>query len=317
MKTDKIIIALSLGLTGLVNAQEDQTTKADKMGEGTYMSYVITRDGNSYKYAGIHKEKWAFSFKPYENAGKEIVVQEEGRNAESYYPDEEAFPCTYIKGYYHNEPAMRGYDYVQLSDEKRLVFVDEWVYILANWKNKDSYEIEKCFKKGELSGFKLTKKAFGAAKEMENANHKETLQKYLDEAFKKQSELLPAWQANNRAKIDKRQAAKDRYRFTVDSINGKYWSSAEGQRKKAEWAKSPVYIYNDTNADFLMCHGQGVSTFLKPGKKHEFSCSGGGKVYMGKRRQNNTVQLDRTEKLLLDLNGQNCGVTYNASSFLK
>ena len=89
----------------------------------------------------------------------------------------------------------------------------------------------------------------------------------------------------------------------------------EGQKKKAQWAQSPVYIYNDTNVEFLMCHGQGVSTFLKPGEKKEFSCSGGGKVYKGTKRPNNNTQLDKTDQLLLDLNGQNCGKTYNASSF--
>lgn len=316
MKANAILFCASLLIGSVMQAQEDQTAKAVKMGEGPFMSYVINDNGGECTYAGINKEVWTFSFKPYEGDFKEIVVLEEGKKeGDSYYPDEEAFPCTYVWGRLNTEAVMRGWNYIERNTEKRMVILDEWVYILDKWKSKDSYRIEKCFKKGELSGFKLTKKAFGAAKEMEKAKHKEALQKYLDEAFKKQSELLPTWQANNTAKIDKQKAAKDRYRFTIDSVNGKYWSSAEGQKKKAEWAKSPVYIYNDTDTEFLMCHGQGVSTFLKPGEKKEFSCAGGGKVYRGKRRANNNVQLDKTDQLLLDLNGNNCGVTYKASSF--
>jgi len=316
MKTKNYLFYTCLFLGGVLNAQEDQTAKATKMGDGPFMSYVINESGGNYTYAGINKEVWKFTFKPYEVDFKEIEIKEgESTSINNYYPDEEAFPATYVWGRLNTEACMNGWNYIERRSENRLVILDEWVYILEKWKNKDSYVIQKCFKKGQLSGFGLTKKAFGAAKEMEKANHKETLQKYLDEAFKKQSELLPAWQANNKSKIDKRIAAKERYQFTIDSVNGKYWSSAAGQKKKAEWAKSPVYIYNDTNTEFLMCHGQGVSTFLKPGEKKEFSCVGGGKVYRGKRRPNNTTQLDSTGQLLLDLSGNNCGTTYNASAF--
>ncbi|MCC6369609.1 MAG: hypothetical protein IT236_01250 [Bacteroidia bacterium] len=316
MKIKNILFYTALTLSGYLSSQEDQTAKATKMGDGPFMSYVISESGGNYTYAGINKEVCTFSFKPYQGDFKEIVVQEAEKKPNSYYPDEEAFPVTYVWGYYNTEACMRGWDYIERRDENRMVILDEWVYILEKWENKDNYRIQKCFKKGELSGFKLTKKAFGAAKEMEKANHKETLQKYLDEAFKKQSELLPAWKANNQAKIDKQKAAKDRYRFTIDSVNGKYWNSEQGKKKLAEMRKSPVYIYNDTNTEFLMCHGQGVSTLLKPGEKKEFSCAGGGRVYRGKRRPgNNTTQWDSTGQLLLDLNGNNCGMTYNASSF--
>mgnify|MGYP000917416446 CR=1 FL=1 len=318
MRIKKEIVYASLLVGGLLNAQEDQTSKATKMGEGAFMSYVINESGGNYTFAGINKEVWTLGFKAYQTDFKEITINKTDgySKEESYFPDEEAFPATYVKGRLNTETVMRGWDYIELDKERRMVVLDEWIYFLEKWQDKDHYRIQACIKKGEYKGLKLIKMAMGAAKEMEKANHKETLQKYLDEAFKKQSELLPAWQANNKAKTDKRQAAKDRYRFTIDSVNGKYWNSAAGQKKKAEWAKSPVYIYNDTNTEFLMCHGQGVSTLLKPGEKKEFTCAGGGRVYKGKRRAgNNTTQWDSTGQLLLDLNGTNCGVTYNASTF--
>ena len=215
---------------------------------------------------------------------------------------------------------MRGWNYIERNKEKRMVVLDEWVYILEKWENKDNYRIQKCFKKGELSGFKLTKKAFGAAKEMENAKHKETLQKYLDEAFKKQSELLPAWQANNKAKIDKQQAAKDRYRFTIDSVNGKYWTSDEGKRLKAQLdrkaGQAKITLVNDLAIDILLRHGQGVSTRLKPGEKKQFDCSGD-RVRKGKPRANNTIQFDDTDVILIESDGKACGQTVNASTVYK
>ncbi len=322
MKTKNFLIYTCLFFGGLLNAQEDQTTKATKMGEGPFMSYVINESGGNYTYAGINKEVWNFSFKPYEGEFKEIVVKEaEKTSSDSYYPDEEAFPATYVWGRYNTETCMRGWDYIERNNEKRMVVLDEWVYILEKWKNKDSYVIQKCFKKGELSGFKLTKKAFGAAKEMENAKHKETLQKYLDEAFKKQGELLAAWEANNKAKIDKRKAAKDRYRFTIDSVNGKYWSSDEGKRVKARLDKkagqAKVTLVNDLGIDVLLCHGQGVSTRLKPGEKKEFECEEGTTVKKGKPRQNNTSQFDATDVVILNLDGKNCGRVVNASTVYK
>jgi hypothetical protein len=321
MKTKNYLFYTCLFFGGVLNAQEDQTAKATKMGEGQFMSYVINESGGNYTYAGINKEVFTFTFKPYEVDFKEIEIKEaEKTSTENYYPDEEAFPATYVWGRLNTESCMRGWNYIERNKENRMVILDEWVYILEKWENKDNYRIKKCFKKGELSGFKLTKKAFGAAKEMENAKHKETLQKYLDEAFKKQGELLPAWQANNKAKIDKQQAAKDRYRFTIDSVNGKYWSSDEGKRVKANLDKkagqAKITLVNDLAIDLLLRHGQGVSTRLKPGEKKQFDCSGD-RVRKGKPRANTTIQFDDTDVILIESDGKGCGETVKASSVYK
>jgi hypothetical protein len=59
-------------------------------------------------------------------------------------------------------------------------------------------------------------------------------------------------------------------------VNRKYWSSDEGKRVKARLDKkagqAKVTLVNDLGIDVLLCHGQGVSTRLKPGKKREFEC---------------------------------------------
>lgn len=320
MKMKNLLLFASCALLGITNAQEDQTAKANKMGEGKFMSYVISESGGNYTYGGISKEVWTFSFKPFEGDCKEIVVQEADNKTDSYYPDEEAFPMTYVYGRLNTESCMRGWNYIERNSENRLVVLDEWVYILEKWESKDSYRIKKCFKKGEMAGFALTKKAFGAAKEMEKANHKEALQKYLDEAYKKQLELLPAWKEKNQAKIDQRIAAKTRYRFTIDSVNGRYWSTDEGKRVKARLDKKAgqanVTLVNDLGFDLLLCHGSGVSTRLKPGEKKEFTCEEA-TVKKGKLRPNNTMQFDSTDVVILNLDGKNCGRVVNASTVYK
>ena len=322
MKIKNIISYACLSLSVFANAQEDQTTKITKMGEGQFMSYVISESGGNYTYAGINKEVWTLSFKPYQNEFKEVVVAKaDGYSKDqSYYPDEEAFPATYLQGRLNTETVMRGWDYIEMDKERRMVVLDEWIYFLEKWQDKDHYRIQACIKKGEYKGFKLMKAAMGAAKEMEKANHKETLQKYLDEAFKKQSELLPAWLANNKAKTDKRQAAKDRYRFTIDSVNGKYWTSDEGKRVKARLDKkagqAKVTLVNDLAIDLLLCHGSGVSTRLKPGEKKEFDCETT-TVKKGKLRPNNNSQFDATNVVILNLDGKDCGRVVNASTVYK
>ncbi|MDQ3110403.1 MAG: hypothetical protein M3R17_10965 [Bacteroidota bacterium] len=213
---------------------------------------------------------------------------------------------------------MAGYEYIDYSLDKRMVILDEWVYFLENWKSKDSYVINQCLKKGELKGMKLMKSAMGAAGEMEKAKHKETLQKYLDEAFKKQAEqlLLSEWQAKSKAASEKNKLGEVRYQFVVDSINGGYWNSPEGKKKRVEMSQAKVTLVNNTATDLLLCYGQGAYSTLKPGEKMEFSCTSG-KVYRGTPRANNTTQFDQTTNVLLDLNGTGCGNIVNASTVVK
>lgn len=115
------------------------------------------------------------------------------------------------------------------------------------------------------------------------------------------------------------QMEADAMKFTLDSTNimirqgnADYWNSEAGQKKLAQMRQPRIMLTNDTGADFCLCHGQGVSTVLKPGEKKEFGCRDG-KVYLGEKVPNST-NLKQTNKLLLDLNGTNCGAKINAST---
>lgn len=115
------------------------------------------------------------------------------------------------------------------------------------------------------------------------------------------------------------QMEADAMKFTVDSTNimikqgnADYWNSEAGQKKLAQMRQPRIILTNDTGTDFCLCHGQGVSTVLKPGEQKDFGCKDG-KVYLGEKVPNST-NLKQTNKLLLDLNGSNCGAKINAST---
>ncbi len=106
-----------------------------------------------------------------------------------------------------------------------------------------------------------------------------------------------------------------RSNITYKQTNANYWGSEAGQKKLAQMRQPRVMLTNDTGADFCLCHGQGVSTILKPGEKRDFGCNDG-RVYLGEKIPNQS-NLKQTNKLLLDLQGTNCGAKLNASALLK
>ncbi len=307
-----VLLAFSALTTGI--AQDDQNKMAEKQGAGPYMSYVITQSGGDYTYAGINKDAWQIEVNPFKTDLKEIVIKRT-INSRYFYPDNAAYAATFVDGWKETGKEMGNLVGVRFNESKRMVFTEEWVYLLENWKDKDNYTIVDCIKKGELTGFKLTKAAFGAKKEMEKANHKASLQKFLDDAFKKQAEVMATADGKDKEQMyrDDLAKAKKRYQFTVDSVNGKFWASEQGQRVKKDMAKPKVIVYNDTQTEFLFYHGQNVSVFLKPGKSYELTCKSG-KLYEANRIPNNTTQLKSTWNYYLDLDGNNCGVTYNVST---
>ncbi len=322
MKTKNYLFYVCLLFGGAFKAQDDQNIMAEKSGSGRYMSYVINHSDGEYTYAGINKDPWDIEINTYKGNLKEAAIK---RTIESryFFPDNAAYAATFVEAWKETRKEMNGMTHVVFKESKRMVFTNEWVYVLDNWKDKNNYVIVDCIKKGEISGFKLTKAAFGAKKEMESANHKVNLQKYLDDAFKKQAEIMATTEGKNKEQAYREDFinAKKRHKFVVDSINGKYWSSEEGKQIKARLDKKSgqanITLVNDLTFDLLLCHGSGVSTRLKPGEKKQFQCQTAGKVKKGKPRQNNSTQFDATDVVLLELDGTNCGAVVNASTVYK
>jgi hypothetical protein len=297
MKNKNYLLGMCLLVSSALTSQESQTTKAEKMGDGKFVPYMTHPSNGEYKFEGLDEGIWTIEITPYESDLKELKLKkrEDSKDVTHYFPDNAAFPCTYISGRLQSHKAMVGYKGINFNNEERIVILDEWVYVIKKWKDKDHYVIDKCLKKGELKGMKLMKAAMGSKKLMESANHVETLQKYLDEAFKKQAETLVTTDGKKKSEDYENVllAGKKRWDFVVDSINGGYWNSPEGKKKRAEMDQAKIILVNDTPSEFLFCHGQGVSTFLKPGAKYTFSCKSG-KIYKGERIPNNSTNLKST-----------------------
>lgn len=308
-----------VAFSGQVSAVENQTQKAKKMGDGLYTDYVITYDVSTqtYSYAGCCATFYDLKFSPFGNEGHvqfDFKVKESSLQSIMYIPDQDAFPATFVKGRYMGSADMiNKYHAIERTETERIVFLDNWVYVLTNFKNKDSYVIEKVMAYGET---KSVKEAFAAKKKMEKANHKAVLQAYLDSAFAKQAELLPAWTSSHQDVIKAREEAIFMVREEIKGVNSAYWNSPEGQRKLAEMRQAEVTLYNDTQGDLLICYGSGAYDRIKPGDKKTFSCTGG-KVFRGTPRPNNSSQYDATKNLLLDLDGKNCGRVVNASTVIQ
>lgn len=319
MKKTFAIIYAVVALAGQATAVENQTQKAKKMGDGLYTDYVITYDlsTQTYSYAGCCGTFYEMKFSPFGNEGLlqfDFKVKESTLQPVMYIPDQDAFPATYVKGRYMGSADMiNKYHAIERTETERIVFMDKWVYVLSKFQNKDSYVIEKVMVFGEI---KSVKEAFAAKKKMENAKHKEVLQAYLDSAFAKQAELLPAWTASHQDLIKEREEAIFKVREEIKGVNAAYWNSPEGQRKLAEMRQPDVVLVNDTGSDLLLCYGSGAYWRLKPGEKKSFTCVGG-KVYRGTPRPNNQTQFDATKNVLLDLDGKNCGRVVNASTVIQ
>ncbi len=203
--------------------------------------------------------------------------------------------------------------YIEEAANHAYVIINGVIFKLEYFESTSSFKIEKAWLP-QIPKNRFSEAIFQGAKmsDLKSVDLMKLVKDYFVE-MKKIQEASPYNETE--------QKEADVMKFKVDSTNimtrqgnSDYWNSEAGKKKLGEMRKSPVTIYNDTKTEFLFCHGQGVSTFLKPGEKKEFSCSGGGKVYKGERIPNST-SLKSTNILLLDLNGTNCGTTYNASSF--
>ena len=166
---------------------------------------------------------------------------------------------------------------IQLA--QRIVFLDGWIYELHDWVSKDDYTIEKIYADEEAKGFKAV---MGSIKKMEAAGHEERLQKYLDEAFAKQAELLPAWKEANADLVQRRIDNDKILTAEIQGKNAEYWASEEGQaikkrnemanKNNAEDAKKEVKLiyrgsgtakFGDASNTWGSVLGAGQSTSMK------------------------------------------------------
>lgn len=301
----RLILSLLLAFpAGFANAQTDMITALNTIGESVvYTEYweVTPTPGGKNTIGG---KRYVATLKLQKNrfgktTGFDAVEKEGGAKKITYN-------YMYNKFDHYTHPS-----YISAAANHAYVIINGVIFYLEHFESTTSFEIDAVWvpsvpkNRAEEAIFKGAK-----MNDLKSADLMKLVKDYFAEMQKIQA--ANPYNETAQAEADAMKFAVDSTQLTYDNANAAYWSSPEGQKKLNQLRKPKVTLINDTGADVLMCYGQGVSTTLKPGEKKEFSCDNG-KIFRGAIRPNST-QLDNTGKVLLDLNGNNCGITINAST---
>lgn len=212
-------------------------------------------------------------------------ARESDRNAtQQYFPDNIAFPVTYYASTYEgNKKLQKAVGYVvregrNVGDD-RIAFVGDYLFMLQNWKNKDSYEVRwvlkipkveeekpedktktKKKKKGFFKSLKnniKNAKSIGGGVSIEKVKA-EVLQPYLDEATKKQKLYYASWikkSENTKTKkyIDDKRAMMKK---AMKQYNDDIFNSPEYQRMLA------YHKWLDGNVNFTVYNKSGRTVWV-------------------------------------------------------
>lgn len=301
----RLILSLLLALpAGFANAQTDMITALNTIGESVvYTEYweVTPTPGGKNTIGG---KRYVATLKLQKNrfgktTGFDAVEKEGGAKKITYN-------YMYNKFDHYTHPS-----YISAAANHAYVIINGVIFYLEHFESTTSFEIDAVWVPSVPKN-RADEPIFKGAKmsDLKSADLMKLVKDYFAEMQKIQA--ANPYNETAQAEADAMKFAVDSTQLTYDNANAAYWSSPEGQKKLNQLRKPKVTLINDTGADVLMCYGQGVSTTLKPGEKKEFSCDNG-KIFRGAIRPNST-QLDNTGKVLLDLNGNNCGITINAST---
>jgi hypothetical protein len=280
----KVLMATLLLTASISYGQDDQTVQAKNiLDESAYMEYSIKHDEKSKDLSviGVTAVVWTMTGKDYHESFKEIDLD---RNPDDkmpgawYFPDEEAFPATYVKGAWLGGPEeIEKYDVVETDPTKRMVIVGDWVYQLEDWKSKDDYHIIRLFKKGQVSKMAGLKESLKYKKNDPGDEFKKRLQDYLDAAFAKQAELLPAWNEANKELIAKRMENFKACWASLNDENDAYWASPKGQAKLARMRgegphSDKYYTIVNTGSSPLKLYSAGGPLTIPAGGSEKRNC---------------------------------------------
>lgn len=301
----KFIIAAILGLSAnAMNAQTDMITALKAMDGVVYTEYwnVEPVVGGKNVFSG---KRYVATVKPVNNRFGKIV----GFDAFSKEdPNEKDISYNYMynKFDHYTHPS-----YMTAAADHAYVIINGCIFYLEHFESTTSFEIDAMWfptvpkDRAADPVFKGSKMA-----DMKTVDLMKMLKDYFVDMQKVQA--ANPYNEANQNEADVMKFMVDSTQLTYDNANAAYWNSPEGQAKLNQLRKPKVTLVNDTQSDVLMCYGQGVSTILKPGETKTFSCDNG-KIFKGKRREN-SEQLDSTGEVLLNLDGNNCGVEIKAST---
>lgn len=302
----RLLISMLLTLmVSFVSAQTvDMITALNAIGESVvYTEYWDVSSSPGGK-STIGEKRYVATLKPVKNRFGKIVgfdALEKGSGSKKI-----SYDYMYNQFDNYTRPA-----YMSSAANHAYAIINGVIFYLEYFESTTSFEIDAVwvptipkdkasdpiFKGGKMSELKST-----------------DLMKLVKDYFSEMQKIQAANPYNDveQSEADVMKFMVDSTQLTYDNANAAYWNSPEGQKKLNQLRKPRVTLVNDTGGDFLICFGQGVSVTMKPGEKRQFSCDNG-KINRGKIRPNST-QLDDTGVTVLNLDGNNCGVTINAST---
>ncbi|GAB5565846.1 MAG: hypothetical protein Wins2KO_29090 [Winogradskyella sp.] len=221
-------------------------------------------------------------------------ARESDRNAiHQYFPDHIAFPVTYISSAYEgNKKLQEKVGYVvregRSVGDDRIVFIDNYLFMLQNWKSKDDYEIrwilmapkaengdnteENVKPKKKKKGFfkslkdKVKKAKSGAGSVSIEKMKAEVLQPYLDKATKKQQDFYQTWIKKSENKKTKKYLDDKRALMTkaIKQYNDDIFNSPEYQRMLAyqKWIDNNINVTVYNKSDRTVWVGSSSSAFI-------------------------------------------------------
>lgn len=208
-----------------------------------------------------------------------------------FFADNVAFPVTYLRSVYEgNKKLQEKVGYVIREGRSvggdRMVFIDDYLFMLHNWKNKDDYEVRFVLKAPKIAGdepegkgVKKKKKKKGFFKSLKDGIKNagsggvsiekvkaEILQPYLDSATQKQERYYAEWiknpeNAKTKKYMEDKRAMMDK---AMKQYNDDIFNSPEYQRMLAyhKWLDNNVNVTVHNKSNNIIWVGSSKEAFI-------------------------------------------------------
>lgn len=291
-----LICAIVLMLTAQVQAQEVKNQSEiirSNVSKGDYkiIADKYMRHGGVMTITNIVADKsrpndhFEISFKKYPNDATESTRNEVIR----LFADNTSFPVTYMHSNYEGNAKLQKAVAYLVQESKystdRFVFIDNYLFFLADWKNKDDYLVrfilenpdakkemgENKSKKKKKGGFfkkmkQGLKNASTGSKEKIEKLKAEVLQPYLDKATAKQKANYAEWVKVPKNKKLENHIADSRVLMekAMKKYNDDILKSPEYQRMLAyhRWMNNNINVTVKNNSGRTIWVGSGKTAFI-------------------------------------------------------
>ncbi len=274
------LLASALIFSGVVFGQKSQNEQFSSLSSTTFK----VMGGSTYEFRSETDEVGnlrIYMTETYKSGNKS--------DEKMFVADHGAFPTSFVSANMRSDNSpledLKVVGKKTSSTSDRLIFVDNKMYQVWYWKDKDSYKLKRVVAAQEISdngkkkggGLKAMKAAMAESKKTDEEK-KAPLQAYLNEATKKQEELIPTWEAENKEYLEKVATNEKRWEEYVQKVNSDYWNSPEGQATLKKWREdegkaSNFTIKNETGNRLYVINEMGTVSWVAAGGTSDFFCS--------------------------------------------